>query len=124
MSASPCCKHIGAHLAAKIEAQGSSIPLVDLKRNYAAIQGEIDSAMAEVLANTAFIGGSHVDAFESAFATMVGVKHCIGCNSGTDALFLALWGLGVGPGDEVRSRPAPISLPFARAPGSSSPAPS
>jgi dTDP-4-amino-4,6-dideoxygalactose transaminase len=79
----------------------SSIPFVDLKAQYDSIKPEIDAAIASVIAETAFIGGPHVAAFEDAFARHGGVSHCVGVANGTDALFVALKALGIGPGDEV-----------------------
>jgi len=79
----------------------SSIPFVDLKAQYDSIKPEIDAAIASVIAETAFIGGPHVAAFEDAFARYCGVSHCVGVANGTDALFVALKALGIGAGDEV-----------------------
>ena len=62
---------------------------------------EIDSAISEVISKSAFIGGPFVESFEKAFASFCNVKHCIGVGNGTDALFIALKTLGIGPGDEV-----------------------
>jgi len=78
-----------------------TIQLVDLKKQYESIKTEIDAVIAEVLSKTAFIGGAYVKDFEDAFARFCGVRHCIGVGNGTDALFVALKCLGVGPGDEV-----------------------
>jgi len=78
-----------------------SVPLVDLTREYAEIQSEIDSALNDVLHSGYFIQGDHVESFESEFATFVGADHGIGVNSGSDALTLALKALDVGAGDEV-----------------------
>jgi len=77
------------------------IPFVDLKAQYESIKEEIDAAIAEVISNTAFIGGPFVKSFESAFAEFCNVKHCVGVGNGTDALFIALKALGIGDGDEV-----------------------
>ncbi len=77
------------------------IPLVDLKAQYERIKDEINAAIQEVIATSAFIGGPYVRAFEEAFAKFCGVKHCIGVGNGTDALFIALKSLGIGAGDEV-----------------------
>lgn len=79
----------------------SSIPFVDLKAQYASIKADIDHAIAAVIKDTAFVGGPFVKSFEEAFASYCGVAHCVGVANGTDALFLALRTLGVGPGDEV-----------------------
>jgi Predicted pyridoxal phosphate-dependent enzyme apparently involved in regulation of cell wall biogenesis len=78
-----------------------SIPFVDLKVQYQSIKPEIDAAIAAVITETAFIGGPHVKAFEEAFARYCGVSNCVGVANGTDALFIALRALGIGPGDEV-----------------------
>jgi dTDP-4-amino-4,6-dideoxygalactose transaminase len=78
-----------------------SISLVDLKAQYRSIKHEIDAAIASVIAQTAFVGGPFVAEFEQAFARHCGVRHCIGVANGTDALFIALKALGIGPGDEV-----------------------
>ncbi|MGZ4958115.1 MAG: DegT/DnrJ/EryC1/StrS family aminotransferase [Methylomonas sp.] len=77
------------------------IPMVNLKAQYADIQDEIISGFAETLDNCAFILGPNVQAFEQEAAGYLGVKHAIGCASGTDALHLALLAEGIGPGDEV-----------------------
>ena len=77
------------------------IPFVDLHAQYLSIKAEIDSAIAEVIAESAFIRGRHVDAFERAWADALKVKHCISCANGTDALYIAMRGLGIKSGDEV-----------------------
>jgi dTDP-4-amino-4,6-dideoxygalactose transaminase len=77
------------------------IPFVDLKAQYDSIKPEIDAAIAAVISQTAFIGGPFVKEFEEAFARYCGVQHCVGVANGTDALYIALRTLGVGPGDEV-----------------------
>lgn len=77
------------------------IPMVNLKAQYAEIQDEIVGGFAETLDNCAFILGPNVQAFEKEAADYLGVKHAIGCASGTDALHLALLASGIGPGDEV-----------------------
>ena len=77
------------------------IPMVDLRTQYHRLKGEIDAALAVVLESTAFIMGPNVGAFEEEVAAYLGVKHAIGCASGTDALHLALLASGIGPGDEV-----------------------
>ena len=77
------------------------IPFVDLKAQYDSIKKEIDDAIAKVINQTAFVGGPFVKEFEEAFARYCGVDHTVGVANGTDALFIALKALGVGPGDEV-----------------------
>lgn len=78
-----------------------NIPFVDLKAQYESIKEDIDQAVAAVISKTAFVGGTHLKNFEDAFAKFCHVKHCIGVGNGTDALFIALRTLGIGPGDEV-----------------------
>ena len=77
------------------------IPMVNLKAQYAEIQDEIVQGFSETLENCAFILGPNVQAFEKEAADYLGVKHAIGCASGTDALHLALRAAGIGEGDEV-----------------------
>ncbi|MBV8435514.1 MAG: DegT/DnrJ/EryC1/StrS family aminotransferase [Candidatus Eremiobacteraeota bacterium] len=77
------------------------VPFVDLATQYAAIRGEVLPAMEEVLESAAFVLGPHVVAFEQHFAAYIGARYCVGVESGTAALKLALAGLGIGPGDEV-----------------------
>merc|ERR1711865_499314 len=79
----------------------NQIPLVDLKANYKRIKGPVTEAMLSVIENTQFVLGPQVKAFEDNFAKWCGSKHAIGLNSGTDALYLALKFLDIGPGDEV-----------------------
>ncbi len=77
------------------------IPFVDLKAQYKSIQSDIDTAIASVINETAFIGGKYVKAFEEQFASLYGVKNVISCANGTDSLFIIMKMLGVGEGDEV-----------------------
>src|SRR5438034_10885452 len=77
------------------------IPFVDLHAQYLTIKDAIDGAIAEVIAESSYIRGRHVDAFEQAWASALGVKHCVSCANGTDALYIAMRGLGVKPGDEI-----------------------
>jgi len=78
-----------------------AIPLVDLKKQYEEIQDEIDIAVHDVIIDTAFIGGKYVKEFEGAFGELCRAKYCVGVGNGTDAIYIALRALGVGPGDEV-----------------------
>jgi len=77
------------------------VPYFDLKAQYAAIRDEIREALDRVCQNASFILGEEVERFERSFAEYCGVKHCVGLNSGTSALHLALVSAGIGPGDEV-----------------------
>jgi dTDP-4-amino-4,6-dideoxygalactose transaminase len=77
------------------------IPFVDLHAQYLSIKQEIDEAIAEVIRETSFIRGPHVDKFEKEFADLVGVKHCVSCANGTDAIYIVMKGLGLKPDDEV-----------------------
>jgi dTDP-4-amino-4,6-dideoxygalactose transaminase len=81
------------------------VPLIDLKRQYQSIKGEINSAIQDVLESQAFILGPQVEEFEGLFASYCETKHAIGVSSGTDALLLALKSLGIGAGDEVITSP-------------------
>ena len=83
----------------------SSIPVLDLAQQYATIAAEVSDAVLKVLASGGYIGGSLVKGFEQQFAEYVGVPECVVCNSGTDALYLALRALGIGSGDEVITTP-------------------
>lgn len=78
-----------------------NIPLMDISKQYKSIQSEIDKAIRSVLDTANFIGGPEKDNFEVEFAAAIGAKHCIGVGNGTDALFIALKAMGIGPGDEV-----------------------
>ena len=77
------------------------IPMVNLKAQYAEIKDEIEQGLAETIENCSFILGPNVQAFEKEAAEYLGVKHAIGCASGTDALHLALEAEGITSGDEV-----------------------
>jgi dTDP-4-amino-4,6-dideoxygalactose transaminase len=79
----------------------SPVPFVDLGAQYRAIKDDVDAAILGVLARTAYILGSEVDAFEQAFARFVGTRFCVGVSSGLDALRLAMAALDIGAGDDV-----------------------
>ncbi len=81
------------------------IPFFDLKKQYESIQAEIDAASARVLKSGWYILGPEVEAFEAEFAQYIGVRHACGVGSGTEAIHLALLGMGIGPGDEVITVP-------------------
>ena len=75
--------------------------MVDLKGQYEFIKPEVNAALQEVLENTSFINGPAVREFQTDLETYLGVKHVIPCANGTDALQIALMGLGLKPGDEI-----------------------
>lgn len=77
------------------------IPFVNLNAQYLTIKEEIDSAIQAVVDSSAFSSGPFVKSFEEKFALAQGSKYCVGVNSGTSALHVALWALGIGAGDEV-----------------------
>jgi dTDP-4-amino-4,6-dideoxygalactose transaminase len=81
------------------------VPFLDLRAQYARIEVEVRQAILEVAESTTYVLGPRVAAFEEAFARLHGVRHCVGVNSGTSALHLALIAAGVGPGDEVITVP-------------------
>jgi dTDP-4-amino-4,6-dideoxygalactose transaminase len=81
------------------------VPFLDLKAQYEPIQFEINAAIQQVISKTAFAGGPFVERFEKDFAAFCNCKHAVACSSGTSALRLALFSLGIGPGDEVITTP-------------------
>jgi dTDP-4-amino-4,6-dideoxygalactose transaminase len=78
-----------------------TIPFVDLHAQYLGLKREIDAAIAAVIAESSYVRGPHVDRFEQAWAATLGMKHCVSCANGTDAIYITMRGLGVKPGDEV-----------------------
>jgi len=77
------------------------VPPFSLGEQLRQLGDALDAAVLEVLRSGQYIGGPTISAFESAFAAATDTPHAIGCNSGTDALILALRALGIGPGDAV-----------------------
>ena len=73
----------------------------DLKTQYTVLKDEMDKAILDVVASGAFVMGPKIKEMETAFAEYVGAKHCVACNSGTDALLLALKAWDVKEGDAV-----------------------
>jgi len=81
------------------------VPLLDLQSQYKTIQQEALAAITEVLTTSAFAGGPFVERFENHFAEFCQCRYAVGVGSGTDALWIALRGLGIGNGDEVITVP-------------------
>lgn len=78
-----------------------NVPLLDISRQTEAIRGQLEAAFKRCLDHRGYCLGPEVEQFEAAFAEWSGVSHCVGMNSGTSALHIALRLLGIGPGDEV-----------------------
>jgi dTDP-4-amino-4,6-dideoxygalactose transaminase len=83
-----------------------TIPFLDIRAQNSPLRAEIRSAIDEVIEEAAFAGGRYVEKFEEDFASFCQCKRALGMGSGTEALWLALLGSGVGPGDEVITVPS------------------
>src|SRR6266404_8503342 len=83
----------------------SSIPMLDLERQYAAIREEVLAAVERVCASQQYVLGPEVEALETEICEFVGAKAAVGCASGTDALWLALAAASVKPGSRVITTP-------------------
>ncbi len=81
------------------------IPFIDLKTQFKHLENDIRARMDAVLEHGMFIMGPEIKELEEKLAAFVGVKHCIGCASGTDALLIALMAMDIGPGDAVFTTP-------------------
>lgn len=77
------------------------IHMVDLQSQYQSIKEKVNNSISEILETSAFINGPHVHAFQKELENYLNVKHVIPCANGTDALQIAMMGLGLKPGDEV-----------------------
>jgi dTDP-4-amino-4,6-dideoxygalactose transaminase len=88
-----------------VAAKDRPIPFLDLGAQFESIRDEVLEALREVAESSTYVLGPRVGAFEQAFAAYVGSRHCVGVNSGTSALHLALICAGVQPGDEVITVP-------------------
>jgi dTDP-4-amino-4,6-dideoxygalactose transaminase len=77
------------------------IKFLDLHAQYQSIKADIDSAIASVIRDAAFVGGSYAKTFENQFAAMIGVTHCVGVGNGTDAIEIAIEALGLPQGSEI-----------------------
>jgi len=82
-----------------------SVPVLDLYQQYKSLKKEIDLTLKTVVKKSAFINGEYVLNFENAFAHHCNTKYAVSLNSGTDALYLALWSLGLKKGDQVITSP-------------------
>ncbi len=83
----------------------SKVALLDLKAQYAQIQDEVEAAVLEVLRSGWYVLGPNVKAFEEEAAKFLDLNHAIGCANGSDALYLSMLALDIGPGDEVITTP-------------------
>ncbi len=81
--------------------QMKKIQMVDLKGQFEGIKNAVNASFQEIMEETSFINGPHVHAFQKDLEEYLGVKHVIPCANGTDALQIAMMGLGLKPGDEV-----------------------
>jgi UDP-2-acetamido-2-deoxy-ribo-hexuluronate aminotransferase len=77
------------------------VEFVDLQVQYQAYRDEMDAAIRKVVESSRFVGGPEIGELERKLAEVAGVRHCIACSNGTDALLVPLLAWGVGPGDEV-----------------------
>ena len=75
--------------------------MVDLNGQYQEIKDQVNTSIAQILETSAFINGPEVHSFQKELEEYLGVKHVIPCANGTDALQIAMMGLGLKPGDEV-----------------------
>src|SRR5688500_2979485 len=82
-----------------------TVPLLDLKAQFAPLRDDVLEAIARVCDSQRFILGSEVDGLERELEAFLGIPHAVGVSSGTDALLAALMALDVGPGDEVVTTP-------------------
>jgi dTDP-4-amino-4,6-dideoxygalactose transaminase len=83
----------------------AKVPFVDLVTMHRELEAELLAVCKKVFETAGFIGGPEVEGFEKEFAQYCGAKHCVGVNSGTDALRFALIAAGIGPGDIVVTVP-------------------
>jgi dTDP-4-amino-4,6-dideoxygalactose transaminase len=88
-----------------VEAEGSPIPMVDLRAQHLALEREILDAVSQVIESGRYILGPNVEAFEREAAEFLGARAAVAVASGTDALYLSLVAAGIGPGDEVITTP-------------------
>ncbi len=87
------------------EPKPACLPYIDLQAQYRGLKPAIDARIHAVLDHGQYILGPEVKELENRLAARTGVRHCVSCSSGTDALLLALMALGIGAGDEVITSP-------------------
>ena len=85
----------------RIKVAAMQVPPFSLSQQINDLGSDLEQAVLDVLRSGQYIGGAKIQHFEQSFADNVGTRHAVGCNSGTDALILALRALGIGPGDQV-----------------------
>src|SRR5690606_24052623 len=90
-----------ARRSRRLNGNAAEIPMQDLALQHEALEPEILAALSKLVASGRFVQGEPVRQFEAELARFCGLPHAVGCNSGTDALWLALRALDVGPGDAV-----------------------
>jgi dTDP-4-amino-4,6-dideoxygalactose transaminase len=79
----------------------TQVPFADLHKQYLSIKPQMDAAIADVIAKSAFVRGPYVEKFEVDYASLMEAKHCVSCADGTAALYIAMTALGLKSGDEV-----------------------
>lgn len=77
------------------------LKFLDLHAQYQLIKSDVDSAIASVIRDTAFVGGSYAKTFENQFAALIDANHCVGVGNGTDAIEIAIEALGLPRGSEI-----------------------
>src|SRR3954469_25091752 len=103
MSTNPVVRDVAAPPVLKTKPP--QMQFLDLKAQFESIRGEITQAIESVFDSQHFILGKEVQLLEEEIARFVGAQHAVGCASGSDALYLALCALEIGPGDEVITTP-------------------
>ena len=79
----------------------SRVPFSNLLAQYEQLKEQLDLAISEAIKGSTFIGGKNVEDFEEGFKKLIGVNNCVSCANGTDAIYIAVKGLGLKAGDEV-----------------------